>query len=75
MVFFKMNFNLHFKLVLYFCFNFKEDRVNAENRVEHLRQSIKNEIDARVQVLTNELKQRRNELFNEVDEICEDALK
>ena len=65
--------NIHSNLL--FSFHFLESRVNAEFRVCIMRKSIKNQIDARVDVLKNELDKRRDKLFNEVDQICKDALK
>ena len=53
---------------------FIESKAVAEKRVASLRLGIKNEIDLRVEVLKNELDQRRGDLFIEVDHICNDAL-
>jgi hypothetical protein len=58
-----------------FLLNLIESKANAEIRVARLRQSIKNEIDARVEIVKNELDRQRDEMFNEVDDICNDALK
>jgi hypothetical protein len=54
---------------------FIESKAVAEHRVASLRLGIKNQIDLRVEVLKNELDQRRVEMYNEVDKICNDALK
>ena len=55
-------------------FFFIESKAVAEKRVASLRLGIKNKIDLRVEVLKNELDQRRGEMFNEVDKICNHAL-
>lgn len=40
-----------------------------------MRNSIKNEIDSRVELLKEELNKQRDELYKKVDEICDEALK
>ena len=58
-----------------FCFHFTESSRNHEKRVESLRQRFKDQIDSRVEILKNHIDERRNKMFNEVDGICNDALK
>ena len=47
----------------------------CEIKIEKLRLKTKNEVDLRVECLKNEIDILGNHLFDDIDKMCDDALK
>ena len=68
-------FNLIYLLFLFKHLFYSDRKAQVETNVDKLKLKIKNEIDLRVDIVKEQLDKMRKELFNDVDRICENALK
>jgi hypothetical protein len=56
------------------CELFKEQKLVLENGIAYQRQSIKNEVDLKIESIHEEVEIIRKKLFYDVDKYCETAL-